>query len=167
MTSIFRLALSALFFAVHTSAYAIEEGKAAPAFTATLLNGQPFSLASAKGEVVIINFWATWCPPCRQEMPVIESYYAQHKQQGLRVIAISLDEDADDAKVREVMQSYHFDAAFERETQHKGYGRIWRLPITFVIDRKGILRKDGGVGNATVVDLPLLEKLVTPLLDEH
>ncbi|MES2013807.1 MAG: TlpA disulfide reductase family protein [Pseudomonadota bacterium] len=167
MTSIFRLALWALLFTVHTPVYAIEEGKPAPAFTATLLNGQPFSLASAKGEVVIINFWATWCPPCRQEMPAIESYYAQHKHQGLRVIAVSLDEDSDDAKVREVMQNYHFDAALERESQHKGYGRIWRLPITFVIDRKGVLRKDGGAGSATVVDLPLLEKMVTPLLEAH
>jgi peroxiredoxin len=148
-----------------TTAYAIEEGKSAPAFTAKLLNGKSISLESVKGEVVIVNFWATWCPPCRQEMPAFENYYQAHKNQGLRIIAVSIDDPLDEAKVREVMRSYTFDAALERESQHKGYGRIWRLPLTFVIDRKGVLRKDGWYG-AAGIDQPLLEKVVTPLLEE-
>jgi thiol-disulfide isomerase/thioredoxin len=143
----------------------VQEAKLASAFTAKLIDGKPFSLESAKGQVVIINFWASWCSPCRQEMPALERYYQQHKAQGLRLIAVSLDETADDAKVREVMQAYGFDAAFERETQHKGYGRIWRLPLTFVIDRKGIVRKDGWYGDAGI-DQASLEKIVTPLLEE-
>jgi len=98
-------------------------------------------------------------------MPAFEHYYLQHKDQGLRLIAVSLDEPADEAKVHDVMMAYGFDAALERETRHKGYGRIWRLPLTFVIDRKGILRKDGWYG-ATGIDQPLLEKIVTPLLEE-
>lgn len=166
MCSMFRFALWALLLLLQTSAYAIEEGKAAPAFTAKLINAAPFSLAAAKDEVVIINFWATWCPSCRQEMPAFESYYKQHKSQGLRIVAVSLDEAAAEAGVREVMQAYSFDAAFDGDTQHKGYGRIWRLPMTFVIDRKGVLRKDGGVGTIAV-DLPWLEKFVTPLLEAH
>ncbi len=165
MDAIFKLVLLALFIITSTSSYAIEEGKSGPAFTANLIDGESFLLASAKGQVVIINFWAAWCPPCRQEMPAFEHYYQQHKNQGLRLIAVSLDEPADDAKVREVMKAYGFDAAFERETQYKGYGRIWRLPLTFIIDRKGILRKDGWYGTAGI-DQPLLEKIVTPLLNE-
>lgn len=141
-----------------------EEGKPAPAFEAGLLNGQTFSTASAKGQVVIINFWATWCPPCRQEMPAFESYYQKHRDQGLRLVAVSLDEPSDESKVREVMKAYGFDAAMEANTKHKGYGRIWRLPLTFVIDRKGVLRKDGWYGSAGI-DQPLLEKIVTPLLE--
>jgi peroxiredoxin len=140
-----------------------EEGKAAPAFDAKLLSSADFSLANAKGQVVIINFWATWCPPCRQEMPAIESYYKKHKGQGLKVIAVSMDEPADEAKVVEVMKSYSFDAALDKNTHHDGYGRIWRLPLTFVIDRKGILRKDGWYGPAGI-DEPLLDNVVTPLL---
>jgi cytochrome c biogenesis protein CcmG, thiol:disulfide interchange protein DsbE len=144
---------------------AIEEGKVAPAFSAELIDGKSFNLETVKGEVVIINFWATWCPPCRQEMPAIESFYLKHKSQGLRVIAVSLDDPGDENKVRDVMKSFSFDAAMEEKSQHKGYGRIWRLPLTFVIDRKGILRKDGWYGPVGI-DQPLLEKIVTPLLEE-
>jgi thiol-disulfide isomerase/thioredoxin len=150
---------------VATQAFAAnpEEGKAAPAFDAKLLDGSDFSLADAKGQVVIINFWATWCPPCRHEMPAIDSYYKKHKAQGLRVIAVSLDEPGDEAKVPEVMKSFGFDAALEKNTHHDGYGRIWRLPLTFVVDRKGILRKDGWYG-AAGIDETLLDNVVTPLL---
>ncbi len=165
MVFIFKLVLLSLFIFTPITSYAVQEAKLAPAFTAKLIDGKPFSLESAKGQVVIINFWASWCSPCRQEMPALERYYQQHKAQGLRLIAVSLDETTDDAKVREVMQAYGFDAAFERETQHKGYGRIWRLPLTFVIDRKGIVRKDGWYGDAGI-DQASLEKIVTPLLEE-
>ena len=162
---IFKLAVIVLFFIAPTEIYAIEVGKPAPEFTANLIDGKLFSVGSLKGKVIVINFWASWCSPCRQEMPEFERYYQQHKAQGLQIIAVSLDEAADDAKVRQVMAAYGFNAAFERETQHKGYGRIWRLPLTFVIDRKGIVRKDGWYGDAGI-DLTLLEKTVTPLLDE-
>jgi thiol-disulfide isomerase/thioredoxin len=166
MANAFRLLLLMLLVFIQTSANAIEEGKLAPALSAKLLDGKSFSTEAAKGEVVIVNFWATWCPPCRQEMPAFESYYQKHKNQGLRIIAVSIDEPAELAKVREVMRDFTFDAALEAEAQHKGYGRIWRLPLTFVIDRKGILRKDGWYG-AAGIDQPLLEKIVTPLLDER
>jgi hypothetical protein len=97
-------------------------------------------------------------------MPAFESYYQKHREQGLKLIAVSLDEPGDEAKVREVMKAYSFDGAMEASTKHKGYGRIWRLPLTFVIDRKGMLRKDGWYGSAGI-DQPLLEKIVTPLLE--
>ena len=109
MLSIFRPVLLALLIVIPSSAYAIEEGKPAPAFTADLIDGKPFSIESVKGQVVIINFWATWCPPCRQEMSAFEHYYQQHKDQGLRLIAVSLDEPAEEAKVHEVMKAYGFD----------------------------------------------------------
>ena len=128
-------------------------------------NGNSQDLSQYKGKIIVLNFWATWCPPCRKEMPAFESYYQKHRLQGLRIIAISLDDSADVAKVREVMRDFAFEAALEGETQHKGYGRIWRMPLTFVIDRNGILRKDGWYG-AVGIDQPLLEKIVTPLLEE-
>lgn len=151
---------------MNASEAAPQEGKPAPAFDAKLLKGESFSLDAAKGQVVVINFWATWCPPCRQEMPALDSYYQKHRDQGLRVIAVSMDEPADEAKVYEVMKSYSFDAALDKNAHYKGYGRIWRLPLTFVIDRKGILRKDGWYGNAGI-DQPLLENMVTPLLNAN
>ena len=97
-------------------------------------------------------------------MPALEAYYQQHKAEGLRILAVSMDTAADDDKVRAIMRGYSFPAAFLRETNFKRYGRIWRMPMTFVIDRHGRLRHDGSVGDDASIDLPTLEKIVTPLL---
>jgi thiol-disulfide isomerase/thioredoxin len=138
-------------------------GKPAPALEAMTIDGKKFSLAEVTGNVVIVNFWASWCEPCRKEMPAMETYFQKHKDEGLRILAISLDEPDDDAKVYQIMKNFTYPAAFQRNAAFEGYGRIWRLPMTFIIDRKGVLRKDGGVGPPSI-DLDLLEKVVTPLL---
>ncbi len=139
------------------------EGKPAPAFDITTLDGKHYTLESEKGHVVLINLWATWCVPCREEMPAIDAYYQQHKDQGLRVLAVTMDEASKDPLVAEMMRKFSYPAAYKRDANLKGYGRIWRMPMTFVIDRAGILRKDGSEGDPKV-DLAILEKLVTPLL---
>lgn len=138
-------------------------GQPAPPLSAHTLNGEYFDLTSARDKVVIVNFWASWCAPCRAEMPALETYYAQHKADGLLVLAITIDTPDQENAVRDIMRAYNFPAALAKDAQYAGYGRIWRLPMTFVIDRQGILRKDGSVGEPKI-DLPLLEKLVTPLL---
>ena len=97
-------------------------------------------------------------------MPALNAYYQKHRAEGLKVLAISVDEPGDEAKVREVMQAFTFPAALARDANIKGYGRIWRIPLTFVIDRYGVLRKDGWHGDPKI-DLPALEKTVTPLLE--
>ena len=112
---------------------------------------------------MIVNFWASWCSPCRKEMPALESYYAQHKAEGLIVLAINMDDPKNTQAVRDIMRDFSFSAAFAREASFDGYGRIWRMPMTFIIDRNGLLRKDGSVGDPKI-DLPLLETLATPLL---
>jgi len=152
-----------LLFAATALARGPEEGKPAPAIQARLLDGSQFALADQSGKVVVMNLWATWCAPCRAEMPALEAYYQKHKAEGLELLAISLDEPKDDAKVREVMRSFTFPAALARDAQFKGYGRVWRLPLTFVIDRHGVLRKDRWYGTPGI-DVPLLEAVVTPLL---
>jgi len=145
------------------AACAMKEGQPSPGLTAKTLQGAPFDLHKESGKVVIIHFWATWCSPCRLEMPILESYYQQHKNEGLQVLAISMDDPADDHAVQNVMQTFSYPAAYQREADYKGYGRIWRMPMTFIIDRQGILRRDGSEGDPKI-DLPLLEKSVTPLL---
>jgi thiol-disulfide isomerase/thioredoxin len=160
-----RLLLLVIGLQVSQAALAIKEGEAAPPLEAKLLDGKSFSLAAASGKVVVVNFWATWCEPCRAEMPALNTYLEKHKAEGLEILAISMDVPGDDSKVRDVMRSYGFDAALGREASFKGYGRIWRLPLTFVIDRQGVLRKDGWYGDPGI-DLPLLEKIVTPLLSQ-
>src|SRR5664280_1514746 len=84
-------------------ATALQEGKPAPQFEITLLDGKVFKSSEAKGEVIVVNLWATWCTYCREEMPALEKYYQRHKVDGLRLIAVSMDDDADDGKMRQVM----------------------------------------------------------------
>jgi len=159
-----RLLLLALLWHILPSwAVDAQEGKPAPAFEATTLQGAKFSLAAQSGKVVIIHYWATWCSSCREEMPAFESYYQEHQHEGLAMLAVSMDEPSDLAKVKGVMKAYSFPAAMADDTKARGYGRIWRIPLTFVIDRQGVLRKDGWFGEATL-DRAALEKMVTPLL---
>ena len=96
-------------------------------------------------------------------MPALEAYYQKHRAEGLQMIAISMDDPKDEAKVREVIRSFAFAGAMAKDANIKAYGRIWRIPLTFVIDRRGILRKDGWYGDPGI-DLPMLDKTVTPLL---
>jgi peroxiredoxin len=156
---LFALGITLLFAG---AAQAIEEGKPAPAFTAKLLNGEKF-VAAGSNQVLLINFWATWCQPCRKEMPAMEAYFRKHRDEGFRIVAVSMDDAEDVAKVREFMKAYSFDAALGGDAEFKDYGRIWRLPLSFIIDRHGILRKDGWFGQAGL-DEASLEKDITPLL---
>jgi thiol-disulfide isomerase/thioredoxin len=145
------------------AAAAIREGKPAPAIEAKLLDGSAFSLAGQAGKVVIVNFWATWCAPCRAEMPALDAFYRKHRDEGLVVLAISMDQPETQPKVRDVMKAFSFPAALGSESDFKGYTRIWRLPLTFVVDRSGVLRKNDWYGDPGL-DEELLERIVTPLL---
>ncbi len=148
------------------TALAIAEGKPAPPFAATLFDGSAFSLAAQRGHVVVLNFWATWCAPCRAEMPAIDAFYRKHRGEGLTVVAISMDRPADEAKARTVMQDFAFPAAMARDASFKEYGRIWRLPLTFVIDRDGVLRRDDWYEDPGISEAAL-DATVLPLLQRH
>lgn len=144
-------------------AWAIEEGARAPGYDIRLMNGQSLSSGDVSGKVVMLHFWASWCVPCREEMPAMERYYKKHHQEGLELIAISMDDPEDLQKARDIMKGYSFPGAWIRESRVKGYGRIWRIPLTFVIDRQGVLRRDAWDGEAGL-DEATLDKTITPLL---
>jgi cytochrome c biogenesis protein CcmG/thiol:disulfide interchange protein DsbE len=141
------------------------EPRAAPPLTATLLDGTRFSLAENAGKVVLINFWATWCEPCRKEMPALEAFYRRYRDRGLVMLAISLDEPGDADVVGTVMRGYTFPAALAARARYGGFGRIWRVPMTFVIDRQGRLRSDLTQGTLQI-DEAFLEQRVAPLLEK-
>lgn len=144
-------------------AHMLDVGKPVPEFEIKLADGKTFKPSDAKGEVVVLNLWATWCTYCREEMPALETYYQRHKAEGLRVLAVSMDEPEDEAKAREVMKAFSYTLGIGKQSKLKPFGRIWRLPMTFVIDRNGILRRDGSEGEPKV-DMAILERDVTPLL---
>jgi thiol-disulfide isomerase/thioredoxin len=138
-------------------------GEPAPAIEATTWDGGHFSLAAERGRVVIVHFWASWCTPCRLEMPVLDAYYRQHHDAGVDVLAINLDDKEGLAEARAAMTAFAYPAASYRDARAPGYGRIVHLPLTFVIDRDGILRRDAWTA-APVVDAAVLEREVTPLV---
>jgi thiol-disulfide isomerase/thioredoxin len=158
-----RVLACALAVSAAGQAAALSEGAPAPAIEARLLDGSAFSLAAQAGKVVIVNLWATWCAPCRAEMPALDAYYRQHRDEGLVLLAISMDAPKDEAKVRDVMRDFAFPAALIRDADIRGYGRVWRLPLTFVIDRAGVLRKEDWYGDPGL-DGAQLDATVTPLL---
>ena len=143
---------------------ALRVGAPAPPATLVTLDGQRISSADLLGQVVILTFWATWCSPCREELPLLSDYLASHAEAGLRVLAFSLDTRDRIAEVRRVAQSLRFPVGLMSDSSAPGYGRIWRLPVSFTVDRQGRLAEDGWKEKQPVWTRERLEQVVTPLL---
>ena len=134
-----------------------------PSIVATLLDGRSFRTDELKGKVLLVNFWATWCGPCRAEMPEIEAYYRKHRDSGLDVLALSTDELVDEPKVREAAKPFSFPVAMLKTSKVSGFGRIWRMPVSAVIDREGRLVKQDWFIEPKL-DAATLDAVIQPLL---
>jgi thiol-disulfide isomerase/thioredoxin len=128
------------------------------------LDGRRLSTSDMLGQVVILTFWATWCSPCREELPLLSEYLAQHADAGLRILGFGLDTRERLAEVRQVSQSLNFPVGLMSDSSAPGYGRIWRLPVSFTIDRQGRLAEDGWKEKQPVWTRERLDQVVTPLL---
>jgi len=108
-------------------------------FTLPLLSGGEATLSSYKGKVVILNFWATWCPPCRTEMPSMETLYKRYKDQGLEMLAVNLREDI--IQVRRFIQSggYTFPIPMDNDGRISNIYGIRAIPTTYIINREGLI----------------------------
>jgi thiol-disulfide isomerase/thioredoxin len=138
-------------------------GKAAPELVLHTLDGKSISIHDLRGKVVIVTFWASWCEPCRKELPLLSTYATQHAD-GLRVLGFSLDDAGDVGKIRKVAASIGFPLGLLGSAWAGGYGRIWRIPVSFVIDREGRLVYDGWNSAGTGWTETELNRIVTPLL---
>jgi peroxiredoxin len=107
-------------------------------FTLTELNGKTWTLKELRGKVVVVNFWATWCPPCRKEMPDLETLYKQFKDQGLVILAIS-DEDAGKVRPFVAEQKVTYPILLDPGRKVNELFQIEGIPKTFVYDRGGKL----------------------------
>jgi cytochrome c biogenesis protein CcmG/thiol:disulfide interchange protein DsbE len=110
----------------------------APDFTLTSVEGKDVQLSDYLGKVVIIDFWATWCPPCKAEIPGFVELYDQYADAGLEIIGISLDR-GDPSVVSNFVKSYHvnYPIVFYKDEVIMNYGGIQSIPTTFVVDREG------------------------------
>jgi len=115
-------------------------GEAAPTFTAPELDGTTFDLAAHRGEVVVMNVWASWCPPCRAEVPVLDAFYRAHHDKGVEVIGLSADGRHDRDAVVKVAQTVRYPCAMLTDATDNGFGPVTTLPVTYVIDAHGVLR---------------------------
>ncbi|MBI2216770.1 MAG: TlpA family protein disulfide reductase [Candidatus Rokubacteria bacterium] len=113
--------------------------KAAHDFTLKTLNGKTFRLAEQRGNVVLVNFWATWCPPCREEMPAMERLHRAHKERGFVMVAVSVD--ADPAAVAPFVKEHKltFTIALDPKMEAANAYGVRALPSSFVIDRRGTM----------------------------
>jgi thiol-disulfide isomerase/thioredoxin len=134
----------------------------AAGFTLQDLAGQPLNLANYRDKVVLLDFWATWCTPCRAEIPQFVDYQNQYGGQGLQVIGISMDDDP--KPVREFYQQFkmNYPVAIGTAKLGEAYGGILGLPVTFLIGRDGRIAAKY-IGAA---DMQVLQKKLQELLRE-
>lgn len=142
----------------------VEVGKPAPALIAPELDGKAFDLAALRGSVVIVNFWASWCAPCRAEMPLLNRFYLEHRAQGLQLVGVSVDEPGDRAAVERIMHPFSYPAVLAANAKTNGFGPPLAVPMTWIIDASGVVRARLISGNA--VTEAALSQAVVPLLPQ-
>jgi len=150
--------------AMPAQAQQLEVGQPAPRLVLHTLDGRSIATRDLLGQVVIATFWATWCDPCREELPLLSAYAAHYAQQGLRVLGFSLDGPEDLPKVKQVAASLSFPVGLLGNPWAGDYGRIWRIPVSFVIDRKGRLADNGWDDANPAWTKQRLQQVVDPLL---
>lgn len=123
-----------------TSAGAPAIDQAAPDFTLTDLDGKSYSLSALRGKVVIVNFWATWCPPCRAEMPSMEQLHRELADEGLVMLAINIEKDGRQTVPKFLTGSPHSFPILidDKEAVQKLYG-VYKFPESFVIRKNGVI----------------------------
>jgi thiol-disulfide isomerase/thioredoxin len=144
------------------SAGAPQVGQPAPTLVVSQLDGRLFDLAALRGKVVIVNFWATWCSPCRAEMPRLDAFYKRYHGRGLELLGLSVDDASDRGAVVQIMKSFSYPAALAVSAKVDGFGPPLAVPMTWIIDSRGIVRARLVAG--TAVTEHSLEEAVVPLL---
>jgi peroxiredoxin len=122
----------------------LREGAEAPDFELTTLDGQPAKLSDYRGQKVILNFWATWCPPCKAEMPHMQNFYEEHKDDGVEILAVnltSMDKGVDE--VQKFVDEYGltFPIPLDEEGEAGTTYQAFTIPTSYILDENGVIIK--------------------------
>lgn len=122
----------------------VKEGKPAPNFELTTLAGEAVQLSDYKGKKIILNFWATWCPPCKAEMPHMQNFYEKNKRNDIEIIAVNLTSmDKGKTNIENYVKEYAltFDIPLDEEGTIGAQYQAFSIPTSYIIDSKGIITK--------------------------
>jgi thiol-disulfide isomerase/thioredoxin len=117
-------------------------------FTVKDMNGQSVALSSFKGKVIVLDFWATWCPPCKAEIPGFVELQKEYGDKGLQIVGVSVDDTVDKLSpfAAEFKMNYPVLVGLDRDDLQDAYGPMWGIPTTYLISRDGkICRKHSGL----------------------
>ena len=134
------IASLAISLASLTSAHAAADSTAAPAFSLPNKAGETIDLGKLKGQVVMLNFWASWCGPCRTEMPLMDQIYKKYSAAGFTLLGVNVDTDSSDAQKFLSQVPVSFPIAFDRDNKVSKLYEVSAMPSTVFIDRKGNVR---------------------------
>lgn len=115
-------------------------GRMAPDFTLQALDGGKLTLSGLKGQVALINVWASWCPPCRAEMPMIQMVYEQYRARGFTVLAVNLEEDPRTVAAFMRQRGLTFPALLDLDGAVSNTYQAYALPSSFFVDKRGVIR---------------------------
>jgi thiol-disulfide isomerase/thioredoxin len=115
-------------------------GQPAPALVVRQVDGLMLDLAALRGRVIVLNIWASWCVPCRAEMPMLERFYEKHAAAGVTVIGLSADDPHERRAVGRALQGITYPAALMVDAKPNGFGAPQVLPTTYVIGPDGVIR---------------------------
>ena len=120
----------------------VEVGASAPGYRTVSLDGDSVSLGAHRGKVVLLNIWATWCHPCRDEIPELQAIHTRYKARGLELVGVSVDSDGSDDAIRAFMRDFEMTYPIGRDPDERVSTQflVVGVPATFLIDREGVLR---------------------------
>ncbi|BCG63594.1 MAG: cytochrome c biogenesis protein CcmG, thiol:disulfide interchange protein DsbE [Methyloprofundus sp.] len=154
------------FFSISLSVQALEIGQVAPNFSLpSLTSDANRTLSQYRGQVVYVDFWASWCAPCRTSFPLLEKLYKTNKDKGFTLVAINMDEEL--VAVTQFLQMYptSFELLRDAEGQWADAYGIETMPTSYIIDKKGVIRHiHNGFSKDDIVDI---ERIVKQLLNEN